>query len=1376
MVSYLMGVFIFATIVGQVGNVITNRNANRLEFERLLDGAKTYMRHHKVPGGMKRRVLRWYDYSWSRGRIQGGGDINTALGLLPDKLKTELALHVNLVVLKKVTIFQECQPEFLHDLVLKMKAYIFTPGDLICRKGEVAREMFIIADGILEVISESGRVLTTMKAGDFFGEIGILNLDGLNKRTADVRSVGYAELFSLSREDVLSAMKDYPEAQEILQNLGRKRLMEAKNMNKKFKAEAENRKGNSADTTPDADIKSMKSMAGSGSIVDKIRQDVRSLGFLRKGRLTKGRDESFELEPLTQGSKSGGDKPKITRMKRVCSDDNSQDDETSTPPCDSKIGAGLPILARLKLLKEKETADLLISPSSTKSSETPAKGELQQCLIPSIQKSISLLPSPQKSVSLIPTKPSDGDAEVVGQGLPLFQRLKLLKQKEEKEKRIMKDTATSAAQILSSTVRTQHAHAHTPSPKSKRSPVCEQKVSKMETEPLHKESKVCLESNNSAKTSLLNEGVKESSDNTSSKSSLLNKNQQQSESSGSSSTGSSSQPWTKLKNATIVATSKSDEVINTGCPNITIAQPLQHKEVLKNKKLYNSIEDLSPEYAGLPFVKKLKILNERQKLAELESKVFTKSVSLDSGSASTLSTIDSNLDSSDLTRSNSEAFVMDMAMRKKDVQRMQTEDTLISFDSDLTEEEILLTDSNETIERQCLKSILKRISADIDDVVDNKKELKRLMRSPTVEGYAARRSKLTKSVTFNDTFTSPPKSPLNISPLLSPLLKDNREAGTSSNLTDDGKRFFSLTPITESSPSPGSDTMKTLLSATSTSSVSISPSQGSILAPMLPVLKSSYLSCSSTEPVSSLNSKSFSQPIISITPSSAQTSEQSPDISTDPSSQSGPSLSQPSSTSISNSSLVTYESLITPFSDLVTSSLSNSNSSTTNDQQNGSPDSNFSTGLNLNPDLIPYPSANNSEPKVNHKPKSKFRIRRKFTKKKMISNEEEYFSNVLGGIKTVIEDHLYQMESKFSDHFAHLESEIQKRDLIIERLRNQIYNSSDNIDPALFNLEFGQDYSSLSENMYESDNEEESEGMSGEYQMMSEEEDDIPFMRDDSIDTIFCRSPPSSPNTFNVPSYNFEQTNQQQSRLIHQSSYSGGRQTNKGNKDFNIKNWKSLDITLEGRKSNEKEEELREYATKRKVEHDKYRRLKIAEERYKLLQGQNDEIVETFKSDSNLIKQKEFFDKSIQQITLLESLQKAENAKILLEEQKAKEKEIYEYQQKRLMDTINSRIQYEIKQIRSKSLDQDLGSKLKETDKRRSWDETSVRRNQNNQTTQSVRTEPPATSVQIEIESSDNEEIVPTEIRDVNYKSHDRNWEINMLADQWTTDEDENIQ
>lgn len=53
-----------------------------------------------------------------------------------------------------------------------------------------------------------------MSSGDFFGEIGILNLgSGLNRRTADVRSVGYSELFVLSRADVLAALADHPDAE-----------------------------------------------------------------------------------------------------------------------------------------------------------------------------------------------------------------------------------------------------------------------------------------------------------------------------------------------------------------------------------------------------------------------------------------------------------------------------------------------------------------------------------------------------------------------------------------------------------------------------------------------------------------------------------------------------------------------------------------------------------------------------------------------------------------------------------------------------------------------------------------------------------------------------------------------------------------------------------------------------------------------------------------------------------------------------------------------------------------------------------------------------------------------------------------------------------
>jgi len=62
------------------------------------------MRSHNVPTELQRRVQRWYDYSWSRGRMSGAGDVHS-IKLLPDKLKTELALHVNLGTLKKVIYF-----------------------------------------------------------------------------------------------------------------------------------------------------------------------------------------------------------------------------------------------------------------------------------------------------------------------------------------------------------------------------------------------------------------------------------------------------------------------------------------------------------------------------------------------------------------------------------------------------------------------------------------------------------------------------------------------------------------------------------------------------------------------------------------------------------------------------------------------------------------------------------------------------------------------------------------------------------------------------------------------------------------------------------------------------------------------------------------------------------------------------------------------------------------------------------------------------------------------------------------------------------------------------------------------------------------------
>lgn len=215
--GYMLGVYIFATIVGQVATVFEKRNAKRMEFEHQVDSAKKYLREHEVPKELQKSVLGWYEYTWSRSKSLRAVDVD-GLKTLPTKLRTELAIHVNLKTLKKVSFFRECEPEFLHDLVLRMQLIVATPGELVCRKGEVAREMFIISDGLLEVLSDDAIVIRTLQAGDFFGEIGILMMEnGSNRRTADVRSLGYSDLFTVTKEDALSLLEDYPNAKKALQ-------------------------------------------------------------------------------------------------------------------------------------------------------------------------------------------------------------------------------------------------------------------------------------------------------------------------------------------------------------------------------------------------------------------------------------------------------------------------------------------------------------------------------------------------------------------------------------------------------------------------------------------------------------------------------------------------------------------------------------------------------------------------------------------------------------------------------------------------------------------------------------------------------------------------------------------------------------------------------------------------------------------------------------------------------------------------------------------------------------------------------------------------------------------------------------------------------
>ncbi|XP_052454172.1 LOW QUALITY PROTEIN: cyclic nucleotide-gated cation channel beta-1-like [Carassius gibelio] len=238
LINYFIGVFVFSIMIGQMRDVVGAATAAQTNYRACVDNTVKYMASYRIPKDVQNRVKTWYSYTW---QSQGMLDEQELLDQLPDKMRLDIAVDVSYNIISKVPLFQGCDRQMIFDMLKRLRSVVYLPGDYVCKKDEVGREMYIIKAGEVQVVGgpDGKTVFVTLKAGAVFGEVSLLAVGGVNRRTANVVARGFANLLILTKRDLNEILVHYPESQKLLRKKARKMVMKDKKPAEKKEEEKE---------------------------------------------------------------------------------------------------------------------------------------------------------------------------------------------------------------------------------------------------------------------------------------------------------------------------------------------------------------------------------------------------------------------------------------------------------------------------------------------------------------------------------------------------------------------------------------------------------------------------------------------------------------------------------------------------------------------------------------------------------------------------------------------------------------------------------------------------------------------------------------------------------------------------------------------------------------------------------------------------------------------------------------------------------------------------------------------------------------------------------------------------------------------------------
>jgi len=110
-------------------------------------------------------------------------------------------------ILSQFSLFEDIDKGSVGDIVSYLKLDRFVEGDIILRKGEPGKNLFIILSGRVDVLNDDGLTIAYMGKGDVFGETSIFSDSPVG---ATIKSAKSTAILHISGEELTKILRKFP--------------------------------------------------------------------------------------------------------------------------------------------------------------------------------------------------------------------------------------------------------------------------------------------------------------------------------------------------------------------------------------------------------------------------------------------------------------------------------------------------------------------------------------------------------------------------------------------------------------------------------------------------------------------------------------------------------------------------------------------------------------------------------------------------------------------------------------------------------------------------------------------------------------------------------------------------------------------------------------------------------------------------------------------------------------------------------------------------------------------------------------------------------------------------------------------------------------